>query len=90
MAGVHSMNTTIPLLSRAEDYLAERRRLGYALRSSGYAIKSFARYVDDVGHEGPLTAELMATWARRISGSMASLEFMRLILLRNRRVRRWI
>ena len=69
MAGVHSMNTTIPLLSRAEDYLAERRQLGYALRSSGYAIKSFARYVDDVGHEGPLTAELMATWARRISGN---------------------
>lgn len=62
------MNTAVTLLSRAEDYLAERRRLGYALRSAGYAIKSFACYVDDLGHRGPLTVELMAAWARRVSG----------------------
>lgn len=62
------MNTVVTLLSRAEDYLAERRRLGYASCSEGGTIKSFARYVDDLGHEGPLTVELMAAWARRGSG----------------------
>ncbi len=65
MAGVRDMNA-VTLLSRAEDYLAERRRLGFA--SPGYAIKSFARYVDDLGHQGPLTTELMAAWARQVSG----------------------
>ena len=59
----------VTLRSRAEDYLAERRRLGYALRAPGYAIKSFASYVDDLGHQGPLTLEVMAAWARRVSGT---------------------
>jgi integrase len=63
------MNAVVSLISRAEDYLAERRRLGYALRSTGYSIKSFARFADDLGHEGPLTVELMAAWARRGSGN---------------------
>lgn len=69
MAGVRNMNAAVTLLSRAEDYLAERRRLGYGLRTSAYAIKSFASYVDDLGHEGPLTVELMAAWARRVTGN---------------------
>jgi len=62
------MNAAHPLLWRAEDYLAERRRLGYALRTASYAIKSFARFVDDLGYQGPLTTELMAAWARQVSG----------------------
>lgn len=68
MAGVRSMNAAVTLLARAEDYLAERRRLGYDLRTSAYAIKSFANYVDDLGYEGPLSVELMAAWARRVPG----------------------
>ena len=35
------MNAALGLLVHGEDYLAERRRLGFA--SPGYAIKSFAR-----------------------------------------------
>ena len=69
MAGVRSMNAAVTLLARAEDYLTERRRLGYGLRTSAYTIKSFARYVDDLGHEGPLTVELMAAWACRVTGN---------------------
>jgi len=47
------------------NYLAERRRLGFALGSSGLALMSFARYVDRLRHRRPLTVEVMAEWARR-------------------------
>jgi len=59
------MNTPTTFQSHAENYLAERRRLGYRLRSSGYALRSFARYVDGIDHEAPLSVEIMAAWARR-------------------------
>ncbi len=59
------MNTSITMQSHAKNYLEERRQLGYGSRTTGYALRSFARYVDDLGHEGPLTVEIMATWARR-------------------------
>jgi hypothetical protein len=32
--------------THAENYLNERRHLGFALRSPGYSVASFARYVD--------------------------------------------
>ncbi len=59
------MNTPVTMQSHAENYLDERRQLGYGLRTTGYAIRSFARYVDGLGYEGPLTVEIMAAWARR-------------------------
>ena len=31
----------------------------------GFALRSFARYIDALGHRGPLTMEIMADWARR-------------------------
>jgi integrase len=55
--------------SHADSYLSERRRLGFVLRSQGYAIKSFARYVDDLGDRASLTVEVMADWARRDKGN---------------------
>lgn len=58
------MSAPITLQARVEDYLAERRRLGFALRSSALALRSFSNYVDRVGHAGPLTIEVMAEWAR--------------------------
>ncbi len=58
------MNTSVTMQGHAEHYLAERRRLGYGLRATGYAVRSFARYVDALGLEGPLTVEVMAAWAR--------------------------
>ena len=59
------MSTPITFQSHAENYLDERRRLGYRLRTPGNALRSFARYVDALGHEGPLTVEIMVAWARR-------------------------
>lgn len=59
------MSPSVTMLSHAENYLNERRRLGYGLKSISYTIRSFARYVDGLDHEGPLTVEVMTAWARR-------------------------
>ena len=61
------MSTRTSLQARVKRYLVERRRLGFGLRSPAYALRSFARHVQAVGHRGPLTVEVMADWARRDS-----------------------
>ena len=53
------------LQARVNEYLAERRRLGFELYSMGLALASFASYVASVRHQGPLTVDLMADWARQ-------------------------
>jgi len=62
------MNTTITMTTHAENYLSERRRLGFGLRSPGYAIISFAHYIDALNIQEPLTVEMMADWARQDQG----------------------
>jgi len=52
------------LLSLAEDYLAERRGLGFDLRISGSQITAFARFVDATGHTGPLTTRITLDWVQ--------------------------
>jgi hypothetical protein len=59
------MSAPITMQAHAANYLSERRRLGFGLCSTGYAVMSFARYVDGCRHRGPLTVEVMADWARR-------------------------
>ena len=59
------MSARVTLLARVEQYLAERRQLGFKLRSMGHGLPNFARYVATTGHHGPLTVELMADWARQ-------------------------
>ena len=59
------MNAALTMQTRVEDYLAERRRLGYHLHSTGSALKSFARYADGLDPSTALTAEVMAAWARQ-------------------------
>lgn len=59
------MSAAISLRARVESYLAERRRLGFDLRSPAYSLRGFARHIQAVGHRGPLTVEVMAEWARR-------------------------
>lgn len=53
------------LQARVNEYLAERRRLGFELRTMGLALASFANYVTSVRHQGPLTVDLMADWTRQ-------------------------
>lgn len=62
------MNTTITMTTHAENYLSERRRLGFGLRSPGYSIISFARYIDALNIREPLTVEMMTDWARQDQG----------------------
>jgi hypothetical protein len=52
------------LQARIDDYLAERRRQGFHLRSRATFLSSFARFVESKRHRGPLTAELMVEWVR--------------------------
>jgi len=63
------MSAHITMQTHAENYLSERRRLGFALRSSGYSVNSFARYVDTLNLQGPLTVGVMADWAQRDKGN---------------------
>jgi integrase len=62
------MSAPITLRARVEQYLAERRRVGFELRTMAYSLESFARYVVDVDHRGSLTVDLMAAWARQAKG----------------------
>jgi integrase len=53
------------LTQRAQAFLAERHRLGFQARTTGYALLSFARFVDRRSPKGQLTIECMTDWARR-------------------------
>jgi integrase len=57
------------MATHAENYLNERRRLGFGLRNPGYAVISFARYIDALNSHEPLTVEIMADWARQDQGN---------------------
>lgn len=59
------MSARVSLQARVEQYLAERRKLGFALRSMGPRLFSFTRYVAAADHHGPLSVDLMAAWARQ-------------------------
>jgi integrase len=47
-----------------QDYLAERRGLGFALTIPGSQLLAFARFADASGHRGWLIRQLIASWAR--------------------------
>jgi len=57
------------MIRRVRDYLAQRRALGFRLRSEGYLLLNFARYADRFGAYKPLTTKLAVTWARRPKGA---------------------
>jgi integrase len=63
------MNMHITMETHAENYLNEPRRLGFGLRNPGYAVISFARYIDSLNSQEPLTVEIMADWARQDKGN---------------------
>ena len=59
------MSAPIPLQQRVDDYLAERRRLGFKLHSLDGLLSDFATFVADRHHDEPLSVELMAEWAQQ-------------------------
>ena len=54
------MSARIDLQAKVDDYIAERHRLGFELRTMSQALASFARYAASSNHHGPLTVDLMA------------------------------
>ena len=68
------MIAPLDLQARVQQYLAERRRLGFHLRSPGHALANFARFVEASKHSGALSVELMAQWARQAQCGKASAE----------------
>jgi integrase len=62
------MSARVSLQARVEQYLAERRRVGFELSTMGHGLASFASHVQAAGHRGPLTVDLMAAWARLAKG----------------------
>lgn len=56
------MSTRGTLGLAVEDFLAERRQLGFQMKGS--ELRRFARYADRLGHTGPISAELQISWAR--------------------------
>lgn len=52
------------LVALAEEYLAFRRGLGFAMRVEGAELLRFARYAGSIGHRGPITTDLAVRWAR--------------------------
>jgi integrase len=56
--------STTTLQAYVEQFLSERRRLGFGTRNMEWALASFVRWVDAQGSARPLTVEAMAAWAR--------------------------
>jgi integrase len=59
------MSRAVTLAARVEQYLAERRRLGFDLRTMRYGLQSLVEHVRRTRHRGALTIEVMARWARQ-------------------------
>ncbi|MFP3644683.1 tyrosine-type recombinase/integrase [Paraburkholderia sp. SIMBA_054] len=57
------MSARTSFSTRIDDYLAVRRRAGFALKAEGKQLGQFARFVKEVGHHGPLTVQLAIRWA---------------------------
>jgi integrase len=47
-----------------QEYLHERRRLGFSLAISDTQLVAFARFVDDAGHRGPLNCRIILDWVQ--------------------------
>jgi hypothetical protein len=50
--------------SMVQEYLGERRRLGFSLTISGSQLLSFARFADQSGHRGPLNCRIILDWVQ--------------------------
>jgi integrase len=58
------MTRTCSMQSLVQEYLEERRSLGFDLTRTGRQLISFARFVNKTGHRGPLTRKVIIDWAQ--------------------------
>lgn len=54
------------LASRVQQFLDERRRLGFKLQAAFRMLPAFERFVASANHTGPLTIDLMVQWASQV------------------------
>lgn len=66
------MSARVRLQARVDDYLAERRRQGFQLRSRDTLLAGFARFVAARHHRGPVTLELVTEWVHEGKGGHGS------------------
>lgn len=53
------------LRQAVELYLVTRRSFGFALIKDGFELQGFVRHAEQIGHTGPVTAQLAIQWARQ-------------------------
>lgn len=66
------MSTHVSLQASIDTYVAERRRLGFQLRSRDTFLAGFARFVAARHHRGPVTVDLVTDWVRQGKGGHGS------------------
>ena len=57
---------SIDITAKVEQYLAERRRLGFKPCSSDLAVRHFTRFMAGEDQRGALTVDVMVQWARQV------------------------
>lgn len=58
------MSSRRSMQSLVQQYLQERRTLGFSLLISGSQLMAFARYADQSGHRGPLSCKIILAWVQ--------------------------
>jgi integrase/recombinase XerD len=76
------MTRATTFVDQAHDYLALRRRLGFALVSQGRSLLAFAGYADRVRPGAPLTVDLAVEWATATRSTDPSCASRRLSVVR--------
>jgi integrase len=59
------MSAIIPLAIDVEEYLRDRRRLGFSLAREGTQLLAFARFADARGYDGHLVEAIAVAWAQQ-------------------------
>lgn len=62
---------TRTLFQLVEEYIDLRRSLGYKLRGQDQYLRSFARFLNRLGHHGPVPLEASVAWASSTSSTDA-------------------
>ena len=57
---------SIDIAAKVEQYLAERRRLGFKPCSSDLAVRHFTRFMAGEDQRGAFTVDVMVQWARQV------------------------
>jgi len=58
------MRSRKSMVEQVQEYLKFKRSCGYQLEAPGKELMLFARYSMRIGHKGPLTTDLVVSWAK--------------------------